>query len=316
LVKKAVIADGIASVPVTMAANLAATTRFGFGDSWLNALIYTLQLYFDFSGYSDMAIGLARIFGMRLPLNFNSPLKAANFIEFWQRWHMTLTHFLTDYVYNPMVLRSTRARITAGRSVLGKSVDARAFTALVGVPTLVTMALCGLWHGAGYQYIVWGLMLGFYLIVNHLWHLLIRRLRWNAENLWFYRPLAVGLTFACLVLSLALFKADDLRSGLVFIGTMLGVRGFQLPLVYSKQKIIELVFLLAVVWFMPNSQQLLRSSMMRGRDGQPESYYRIEPWTGGVEWQPSLPWAAAFGAFAVWSFFALSHPTRFMYFAY
>jgi alginate O-acetyltransferase complex protein AlgI len=305
-----------------MLQNLALTRSFGFADCWLSASIYTLQLYFDFSGYSDMAIGLARMFGMRLPLNFNSPLKSANFIEFWQRWHITLTRFLTAYVYNPMVLRMTRVRMGAGKPVLGgKTVDTGAFLSLVGLPTLMTMALCGLWHGAGYQFAAWGLLLGFYLVVNHLWHLLLRRhggtiQSGTIQSLPLYRTGAIGLTFASLVLSLALFQAPSLRAGLTTVATMLGLHGFQLPLVYPKEKLIEVLFLLPVVWLMPNSQQLLRTAMMRGRDGKQESYYRIEPWAGGIEWQSSLPWAAAFGAGAVWGLFALFHPTKFLYFAF
>ena len=118
--------------------------------AWGGVLAYTFQLYFDFSGYSDMAIGLSRMFGVQLPLNFNSPYKAHNISEFWRRWHMTLSRFLRDYLYVPL-----------GGNRKG---PARRYVNL-----FTTMLLGGLWHGAGWTFVVWGALHGFYLIINHAW---------------------------------------------------------------------------------------------------------------------------------------------------
>ena len=120
------------------------------GVAWQGVLAYTLQIYFDFSGYSDMAVGLSLLFGVRLPYNFNSPYKARNIIDFWRRWHMTLSRFLRDYLYVPLGGNRHGPVRRYGTSRL-------------------TMLLGGLWHGAAWTFVIWGGLHGFYLIVNHLW---------------------------------------------------------------------------------------------------------------------------------------------------
>ena len=118
--------------------------------AWITSFSYTFQIYFDFSGYTDMAIGIALIFGIQLPENFNSPYKAKNIIDFWRRWHITLSRFLRDYLYIP----------------LGGN---RKGLFLKGINIMVTMVLGGLWHGASYTFIIWGFLHGTYLLINHLW---------------------------------------------------------------------------------------------------------------------------------------------------
>jgi len=150
LFKKVVLADSLApfASPVFAAADagLAVTTA----EAWGAALAYALQLYFDFSGYSDMALGLARLFGVRLPINFDSPYQATSLIDFWRRWHMTLSRFLRDYLYIPL-----------GGNRQG---PARRWVNL-----MITMALGGLWHGAGWGFLIWGLIHGAGLAANHAW---------------------------------------------------------------------------------------------------------------------------------------------------
>ena len=150
LFKKVIIADGVSPYSDTVFAMAANGDTLTFLESWTGALAYSIQLYFDFSGYSDMAIGLARMFGVRLPLNFNSPYKASNIIDFWRRWHMTLSRFLRDYLYFPL-----------GGNRHG---SARTYTNL-----MIVMLLGGLWHGAGWTFVLWGALHGFYLLVNHAW---------------------------------------------------------------------------------------------------------------------------------------------------
>lgn len=166
LFKKVIIADGVSPYSDTVFAMAANGDALTFLESWTGALAYSIQLYFDFSGYSDMAIGLARMFGVRLPLNFNSPYKARNIIEFWRRWHMTLSRFLRDYLYFPL-----------GGNRQGAS---RTYANL-----MVVMLLGGLWHGAGWTFVLWGGLHGFYLLVNHAWqHVMASRLdaRHSADN--------------------------------------------------------------------------------------------------------------------------------------
>ncbi|MBT5260335.1 MAG: MBOAT family protein, partial [Nitrospina sp.] len=151
LFKKVILADGIAvySTPVFDAAE--AGVILTFVDAWCGALAFTFQLYFDFSGYSDMAIGLGRMFGIILPVNFFSPYKASNIIEFWRRWHITLSRFARDYLYIP----------------LGGN---RKGTLLRFANLMITMLLIGLWHGAGWTFVIWGGLHGSYLVINHGWH--------------------------------------------------------------------------------------------------------------------------------------------------
>lgn len=192
LFKKIVLADTLALIANPSFAMAAAQQSMTFGDAWTGALAYTFQLYFDFSGYSDMALGLAIMFGIRLPLNFYSPYKASSIIDFWRRWHMTLSHFLRDYVYIPL-----------GGNRLGRP---RRYINL-----MITMLLGGLWHGAGWSFVVWGGLHGLFLAVNHGWRAL--RARSNAPGLnalnAFLAPL---LTFICVVLAWVYFRAPDLES--------------------------------------------------------------------------------------------------------
>src|ERR1700722_5431613 len=147
LFKKTGLADGIQPL-VSLAFSPAAPS---FDQAWIGALAYTFQLYFDFSGYSDMAIGISLMFGIFLPLNFNSPYKAQSIIDFWRRWHMTLSQFLRDYLYIP----------------LGGN---RRGAVLRYVNLMITMALGGLWHGAAWTFVIWGVLHGLYLCINHAWN--------------------------------------------------------------------------------------------------------------------------------------------------
>ncbi|MGG1947195.1 MBOAT family O-acyltransferase [Trinickia sp. NRRL B-1857] len=167
LAKKLLLADPIAPYAD---AGFAAPGALGALPAWGTALAYALQLYFDFSGYSDMAVGLAKMFGVRFPLNFNSPFKAASIIDFWQRWHMTLTRYLTAYLYYPLSMRINRRRASRGLPI-GRAAQGSpsGFAATIAVPTFYTMGLAGIWHGAGLQYLIYGLLHAAYLTVNHAW---------------------------------------------------------------------------------------------------------------------------------------------------
>jgi D-alanyl-lipoteichoic acid acyltransferase DltB (MBOAT superfamily) len=148
LFKKVVLADGCA--PIANAAFAGASAGLTPGDAWLGAIAYSLQIYFDFSGYSDMAVGISLLFNIDLPVNFHSPYRARSVVDFWRRWHMTLSRFLRDYLYIP--LGGNRKGPLRRHANL-----------------LATMLLGGLWHGANWTFVVWGGLHGLYLVVNHLW---------------------------------------------------------------------------------------------------------------------------------------------------
>lgn len=275
LFKKAVIADTLAEF---------VDPAFGDGlppaciTAWVGVLAYTFQLYFDFSGYTDMAMGAARMFGVRLPMNFNSPFKATNIIEFWGRWHITLTRFLTSYIYNPTMMYLTRSRIKRNKPVLlGKRSSASAIVVLVGAPTLITMLISGLWHGVGLQFIAWGALHGVYLTVNQAWRM-VRPRFWPDLHTYdqIMKPVGLVMTFLCVVSALVFFRASSVSSALAILGGMIGVNGlmpYQYGLLHHLSdsvswaaitsiqpaaSLVWIVTLFFVVMTLPNSLELLR----------------------------------------------------------
>jgi alginate O-acetyltransferase complex protein AlgI len=198
LAKKVLIADNI-SPWVSIVFNNA--DKITFIEAWVGALSYTFQLYFDFSGYSDMAIGLGLMFNIKLPINFNSPYKASSISDFWRRWHITLSNFLRDYLYIPL-----------GGNRQG---ELRRYINL-----LITMLLGGLWHGAGWTFIIWGGLHGIYLSINH---------GWSKLKVALPKFLAWIITFVAVIYSWVLFRAATLDEGLVIIKTMSGLNGIILP---------------------------------------------------------------------------------------
>ncbi len=211
LFKKVILADGIAEYVTPVFNEARAGNAISLFPAWGAALSYTFQLYFDFSAYSDMAVGIARMFSIRLPLNFFSPYKATSIIEFWRRWHMTLSRFLRDYLYFPL-----------GGNRNG---PARRYVNL-----LCVMAIGGLWHGAGWTFVFWGVLHGIYLCINHAWHAVLRALGLagyggNAA----YRLAAWALTFLAVVVGWVFFRAESFPAALNVLSGMAGWNGAALP---------------------------------------------------------------------------------------
>lgn len=198
LIKKVFLADEYAPLVDTRFAEVAAGGALGGGDAWFAALAYTAQLYFDFSAYSDMAIGLGLMFGLRLPLNFDAPYRALSIREFWRRWHMTLSSFLRDYVYIPL-----------GGSRQG---PARAAGAV-----LATMLLCGLWHGAGWTFVVWGAAHGVAIVVARTW---------AGSGMRLPAPFAWALTMGFVIAGWVLFRAADFGVARDMLAAMAGAQGW------------------------------------------------------------------------------------------
>jgi alginate O-acetyltransferase complex protein AlgI len=207
LFKKVVIADSLAYYATPMFDAAARGETITFLEAWGGSLAYTFQLYFDFSGYSDMAIGLAGMFGIILPLNFNSPYKSTSIIDFWRRWHLTLSRFLRDYLYIPL-----------GGNNHG---NARRYTNL-----LVVMLLGGLWHGAGWTFIFWGGLHGFYLIINHLWRAVKRQAGFEMEKArWLAISSSWSLTFLSVVISWVFFRSESWETATNILHAMTGLDG-------------------------------------------------------------------------------------------
>ena len=209
LFKKLVVADYIARYVDPAFANVGTMQIM---DAWTATVGYTMQLYFDFSGYSEMAMGIAMLFGIRLPLNFNSPYKAADIADFWKRWHMTLSRFLRDYLYIP--LGGNRHGFSRMLLALG-----------------LTMVLGGFWHGAGWQFIVWGALHGSMLIAHRLW---------SRAGLSMPDWLGRALTFMGVMLAWVMFRANSVGDGLLVWKKMAGLDGFVLPVVYRSAEVAGL----------------------------------------------------------------------------
>lgn len=241
LAKKVIIADSVAP-----AANnvflLSETNTPGLLDAWFGALAYTTQIYFDFSGYSDMALGLALLFGIRLPLNFNSPYKAISISDFWRRWHMTLSRFLRDYLYVP----------------LGGN---RNGPARRQINLMLTMLLGGMWHGAAWTFLAWGALHGAYLQVNHAWRHAVEK--HPALHAFLDRhALPVGilswcLTFLAMVVAWVFFRAESFTGAAnVLRGMFLGDASVNAGIADARTGLYILAGLL-IACFAPNSQSLV-----------------------------------------------------------
>jgi alginate O-acetyltransferase complex protein AlgI len=286
LFKKTVIADGVAlyASPFFQAVEQGYIPTFI--DSWSASISYTLQIYFDFSGYSDMAIGLALLFGYRLPLNFFSPYKASNIIDFWRRWHMTLSRFLRDYLY--ISLGGNRAGHSRQKFNLA-----------------LTMLLGGLWHGANWTFVVWGLLHALFLCINHLWWELKAMLNWHDRFGWFGTALGRIVTFTCLIFTWVFFRAGSIPDAVHIASTMLGFHGITLnpthvdmlgPIAkwigaipqradffWGLPQIGAIAGLMLWVWFAPNTYEYLNSKKAAFETYKlPTSTFR---WPNWVYWK-------------------------------
>lgn len=205
-----------------------------FAEAWTGMICYTFQIYFDFSGYSDMALGLGRIFGIRLPINFFSPYKARNIVEFWRRWNITLSEFLRDYLYIPLG-GNRRGRV------------------LRYVNLFIVMLLGGLWHGASWTFVIWGGLHGLYLSLTHAWQYYARiRIPY---------PAAVVMTFLSVVAAWVFFRADTAADALNILAIMSGLGTVPTMSFAVFKGLIWLTPYLAaavlIVWFTPNSIELV-----------------------------------------------------------
>jgi D-alanyl-lipoteichoic acid acyltransferase DltB (MBOAT superfamily) len=289
LAKKLLIADPLATVSDPIF-NAATTSPPSLAEAWMGVAAYTLGLYFDFSGYSDMAIGLARMFGIRLPYNFDSPYQATSIIDFWRRWHITLSNWLRDYLYVPL-----------GGNRRGK---ARRYANL-----MVTMLLGGLWHGAAWTFVVWGLLHGFYLIVNHGWQAL--RSRTSSGPL----PHAVAwpLTLGAVAFAWVFFRSPSFEHAHAMIDGLVGLNGLHgeaLSAVVGPGKTLIVVIALVVALLIPNTQTLI--------DGlrPPALGESLMRWAWMMRWRPTLAWAAVAGILFVVALTQMSTRREFVYFQF
>lgn len=280
LFKKVAIADNLAPLTSLTFDNFAGSS---FVEAWVGAIAYTLQLYFDFSGYSEMAIGLGLLFNIKLPTNFNSPYQATSLIEFWRRWHMSLSDFLKSYLYIPL-----------GGNRSGEFAKMRNL--------FITMLLCGLWHGAGWTFIVWGALHGALLLVNHAG---------RKTGIKLPTPLSWAMTFLCVVVAWVIFRAANLRDAIEIIRAMFFGSGVALPaalagplgalrqfgvefgsLKYTQMDMLGVAALTVLVVVMPNPLKIME------------------------RFKPTVSWAAAIAFMFLFSLMNFFNITEFLYFQF
>lgn len=321
LFKKVILADNFATFSDPVFDATAAGYIPTFLEAWGASLAYSFQIYFDFSGYSDMAVGLARIFQIKLPLNFFSPYKSRNMIEFWRRWHMTLSRFLRDYLYIPL-----------GGSYKGRL---RRYINL-----MVTMLLGGLWHGAGWTFIVWGAFHGAMLGLNHAWQMMCSKLpvaKIPGGRL--ALPMGVFVTFILVTIAWVFFRAANMETAFVVLKGMFGQNGLTIPLKYvagfpqlqaelmeagvkiirklpyykAESQVAWLVLGFFICWVLPNTMQWMASykPVINSREMTGKMSLAF------LRWRPTAFWAIIVTLIAVISFIGISaHNSPFLYFQF
>ena len=312
LFKKVVIADNLAKVATPLFILAARDDRdLTMLEAWAAAVSFGLQLYFDFSGYSDMAIGAARMFGIKLPVNFHSPYKAVSIVDFWRRWHITLSRFLRDYVY--FSLGGNRKGPFLRYSNL-----------------LITMLLGGLWHGAGWTFILWGGMHGLFLCVNHAWFAFRKKHSIKALP----KPLAIVLTCIVVFAAWVPFKAGGLeldpQSGSAtkaleatrsILASMFGFNGWQgwpnaAAMEVKASWATRAVLCMLIVWLLPNSQEVMRryypAMGLRGLTGKDSTPGPRRWW----QFRPTTLWVVFFMLLIAGSIYEFDKVSEFIYFQF
>ncbi len=311
LFKKAVLADSVAPYATNLFVVASGHDTLGPANAWLGMLAYTLQLYFDFSGYSDMALGIGYLLGIRLPLNFNSPLKATSIIEFWRRWHMTMTRWFTDFIYTPLTASLMRRSMRGGHS---KTVR---LLLVLCLPVIVTFLLVGLWHGAGWGFVIWGAIQGVAMAVNLLWR--EAKLRMPSLLGW----LLMMITF---VSSLTFFRAATTGTAFTILRAMfgLGPRGAAVGAFYGTSRLFQTVTvipallwvlaLLAIALLVPRNTQQILDRYEVGLPTMPTS--PAKPARITLTWRPTMAWALATAAVTGVALVFAGGPSPFLYYKF
>ena len=300
LAKKLVLADQFGQYANIVFENNYQDSPARFYLAWMGALSYTFQIYFDFSGYTDMALGISKMFGINLPQNFNSPYKSKNLIEFWHRWHITLSQFLRDYLYIPL-----------GGNRSGKLFQYRNI--------FITMCLGGLWHGANWTFVIWGLFHGIALVFTHevlSWRVIKSIQRLKCRRL--VNLLAVLITFVFVVVTWVIFRADTLTIALnilehMFVVTSKSINESSLDARYSifveyknylynynfgwQKNILFVAVGFVIVWAMPNTNEFISGKKM-------------------IKWSPSFLTFCSFIMVFHYCLYKISDSSQFIYFQF
>jgi alginate O-acetyltransferase complex protein AlgI len=233
-----------------------------------------LQLYFDFSGYSDMAIGIATIFAIKLPLNFDSPFKSTNISDFWRRWHMTMTRFFTAYIYSGVAMYGMRKGMGWRLGRVGR------FFLVAAIPSIITFLVAGVWHGSGWTFVIYGVMHGVAIATFLGWR--------EFSGVKLPSPLAWLITMVTVVCGLVMFRAPDVPTAMTMLGHMWGFGSASVQAtaitIDTAQAISMIVIMGAITLLMPNTQQILHHEWPV-IDSKPEG---VADAAGLVAWRPNF----------------------------
>jgi alginate O-acetyltransferase complex protein AlgI len=305
LFKKVALADSISPFADSVFTAVSHGASVDLLTAWIGALAYALQLYFDFSGYSDMALGIAFIFGIRLPLNFDSPFKATNISDFWRRWHITMTRFFTNYIYSGMAMNGMRAAMSGGNGRVGRFMRAAA------IPSFVTFLIAGVWHGAGWNMIVYGAVHGLAIAICLAWR--------EFSGIALPRSIAWALTMSVVLSALVIFRAPDLATAGTILANMWalgnwGLDGSAVAMAgLDVGRAVSMVVLLgAIVLLLPNTQQILHLDWISS-DQKPST---AELEAGLLTWRPALSGAVMMGLAYTVSFTTMGSGTTFLYYQF
>jgi len=305
LFKKIVFADGVAPYANLVFGGASEGALLTSGAAWIGSLAYTLQLYFDFSGYCDMVVAVGLLFGFQLPINFNSPLKATSIVDFWHRWHMTMTRFFTTYLYSPLAVGLMR------KSMAKSYGPAARFITTTGFPVLFTFTLAGLWHGAGWNFVIFGIIHGVALAGNHAWK------QWENPEL----PPVVGwlLTMFVVVVALVFFRASSVADATTMLQAMFFLQGIDIAdptvakIAFDQTAAFLWILVLGLVAvILPNTMEVFHKSDILS-DQIATIRNKAAPI---VTWQPNLAWALGSGAVSMVALGLISRETTFLYYQF
>ncbi len=269
LFKKVVFADNIDPHVDEVFSRAMTGESLSLFDAWAGATLFTMQIYFDFSGYTDMAIGIAGLFGMSLPRNFHSPLKATSIMQFWRCWHRTMTRFFIDFVYVPLAVKMTRIAIK--RRIAGTT----ALMLRLVLPLVATFLVVGIWAGAAPTFVAFALIMGGAIAVNHAWRTVSPRQ--------LPTPIAWLLTILVVIFTLVLDRAPDFEIAKTVWLSMLGLQSSAVTALDIPTASLMLVFCGAFVLLMPNSNEIMSQSSIILRD----SWDSDEEWSSFYTWSPN-----------------------------
>ena len=306
LAKKVIIADTLATVATPIFTAVASGGTPMFIESWFGALAYTLQIYFDFSGYCDMAIGLALLFNIRFPLNFFSPYRVTSIIDFWRCWNITLSNFLRDYLYFPL-----------GGNRYGMPAQIRNL--------MITLLLGGLWHGAGWTFVIWGGLHGIYLVINHLW---------RKTGILLHTYICWIVTFLAVIVGWIFFRANSVESAIKILKGMMGLNGVSVspflpdfglfvhsgfaPLTNVSTFLAcgSIIFALGIALLLPNLLDMTREYQTALVKEKQYGVKRIDPLKFLISYRPSIRWCVIVGIIAAVAIISIQTTSEFLYFQF